>query len=155
MRIRCLLWMLVNTHWQQMPAFLHHPLTPFKQIIIFRDVPPKRMTGFPWYAFISRSHSKDDRSGNHPHMQLQCNGKMRDLHLGWQKVRVSISRHSQALCWRSCLGQTTDDVKACARKHFRLLTNCRLWFYWRLTLKVIWNPFIIWEGIDYEPMCFQ
>lgn len=161
MRIGCVCRVLVNVHWQQMPACLLNPLTPFKQIIIFRDIPLGEWQVLMICAVRKSFTSQRWQIGHHPDVQLQlhqkpiCNGKIYDLHLAWGKLQPSLNRRSSARHRRSCFGRTADDVRACARNHFRLLTNCRLWFYWCMTLKLMLDPFVLWASIDYEPMCFQ
>lgn len=99
MRILCVRWVLVNAHWQQMPACMPHPLTPFKQIIISRDVPliewqvPMIRIRLPFTFQIWQIRNHADVQLQR-HQKLICNGKIYDLHLPWRTLQLSFNRHS-------------------------------------------------------------
>lgn len=134
-------------------ACLPHPLTPFKQIIIFRDVPPSANDRFPC-AFVSRSRSKDDRSGII--RMCSCSYIRSRSVMGKSMIYIwhdknyswASNRHSSARRRRSCCGRTADDVRGSWQ--IAVFDFIGVWPW-----KLMWDPFILWEGIDYEPMCFQ
>lgn len=73
------------------------PTHPLQANHYFQGCCPNMDDGFPWHASVSRSHSKDDRSGNPLHVQLQlhqkliCRWKIFDLHVEWRTLQVSVN----------------------------------------------------------------
>lgn len=130
--------------WRQMPWCLSvfTSSTLFKQIIIFRDERGFLANSSPQIRPLSARVPRDDRSRpectavdeatSEPdprqgkYMIYIWNDKNYERSVSRRSVQTLVSRTD---C-RWCQG-------FCARNRRRLLTNCRLWFYWCLTLKPI------------------
>lgn len=95
-----------------MPACLPHRLTHFKQIIIFRDVHPQRMTGShdtPLSAVPKMTDGNDVQLRQH--QKLICNGKIYDIHLARRSFDARVPDGLQmmsGLCTESL--QTLDKL---------------------------------------------